>query len=71
MKHEKKLSSIFDEFKFPNIDKPIAYNADSDNLSTYMKRLSSDKDFLAEEAEKLGKEVSEMLEELEQKGIVE
>ena len=70
MTHNKKIAELFTNFNFPDIDKPIAYNADSDKLTKYMKRLSKDKVFLESEAEKLGKEVDEMLGELEEKGII-
>ena len=35
-----------------------------------MKKLSTDDAFLKEEAQRLGKEVAEMLAELEEKGII-
>ena len=70
MKNKQNLSNIFDNFTFPTIENPIAYNADSDNLTNYMKKLSTDDAFLKEEAQRLGKEVAEMLAELEEKGII-
>ncbi|MBL0708994.1 MAG: hypothetical protein JJW00_08105 [Sulfurimonas sp.] len=65
-----KISNIFSSLVFPDIKDPIAYSSDSPNLTKYMKRLATDKSFLEEEAKNLGKEVSEMLEELEEKGII-
>jgi len=65
-----KINIFKSDFKFPEIDNPVSYNKDSKNLETYLKKLSTDKNYLKEEAHLLADEVQEMLSELEKKGII-